>query len=159
MTHLCVKKQGHHLIIGSDDRLSLLRRQWHYWNQCFFIFNLTTQNKCRWIFDSLMPSDAHMRHQMRSVWVQIMARCRSGANPLSEPMLAYCQMDPWGHISVKSKSKYVFIEEKKAIVSFANYQPFCFCPDVLIKIHVSYTQMNLKMLSSNWCQSVWVSVR
>ena len=38
--------------------------------------------------------------------------CRlSGTNPLSELMLAYCQMEPWEHIFVKFESKYISIEE------------------------------------------------
>ena len=144
MTHICVRKQGHHLIIGSDDRLSLLRRQWHYWNQCLFIFNWTTHNQFQWNFYLLGPSDAHMRHQTRPSWVQIMTCCLSGANPSSEPMLLYCQMDPWGHISVKSESKYISIEENDYNVISKLVAILFFCPDVLIKMHVSYTKNYLK---------------
>ena len=33
--------------------------------------------------------------------VQIMACHLAGAKPLSEPMLEYCQLDPWEQTSVK----------------------------------------------------------
>ena len=41
-----------------------------------------------------------------------MTRRLSGTKPLSEPMLEYCQLDPWEQTSVKSWSKYkTFIHE------------------------------------------------
>ena len=40
------------------------------------------------------PSAACMRRQIGSALVQIMACRLGGANPLSVPMLVYCQLDP-----------------------------------------------------------------
>ena len=45
-------------------------------------------------------SDVYMRHQSRSSSiVHIMAFRLFSATQLSEPMMAYCQFDPWKHIS------------------------------------------------------------
>ena len=34
-----------------------------------------------------------------------------GAKPLHEPMLAYCWLDSWEHISVIYESEFIFIQE------------------------------------------------
>ena len=47
-----------------------------------------------------------MRHPTKPPLVQIRACCLFGAKPLSEQILAYCQLGPWEHVSVKSTSKY-----------------------------------------------------
>ena len=47
------------------------------------------------------PSAAYMRQWTRSELVQVMACRLFGAKPLPEPMLAFCQLDSWEHISVK----------------------------------------------------------
>ena len=47
----------------------------------------------------------------RRTWqslVDEMAWCLFGAKPLPEPMVAYCQIDPQEHTSMKSESKYFF---------------------------------------------------
>ena len=51
---------------------------------------------------ALMSSGTFMRQQTRPSLPQIMACCLTGPNPLSEPMLEYCQWDIWGQISMKS---------------------------------------------------------
>ena len=51
--------------------------------------------------NSLRPSDAYMLPQPRTALVEIMACRLFGAKPLSEPMLEYCQFDPWEQTSVK----------------------------------------------------------
>ena len=60
-----------------------------------------------------------------SALVQVMA-CRSfGAKPLPEPMLKYCQLDPWKHTSVKFESKYkTSIHENVSELSSAKLRPF-----------------------------------
>ena len=45
--------------------------------------------------NSLRPSDAYIRHQNRLTLIQITACRLIGAKPLSEPMLAYFQLDHW----------------------------------------------------------------
>ena len=57
-------------------------------------------------FNSLRPSDANMRHQPISSLLQIMACRLAGDKPLSEPILEYCQLNPWEEISVKSEAKF-----------------------------------------------------
>ena len=56
-------------------------------------------------FNSLRSSDAFMLQWSGPSSVQIMACRLIGAKPLSGPMLAYCQLDPWEQTSVKFKSK------------------------------------------------------
>ena len=53
---------------------------------------------------SSLPSAAYMRQSTLSSLVQVMAFRMFGAKPLPEPMLAYCQLDSWEHISVKYES-------------------------------------------------------
>ena len=50
--------------------------------------------------------DAFIRHKTMTSLVQIMACRLSGAKPFSEPLLVYCQLVPWEHISVKFGSKH-----------------------------------------------------
>ena len=45
--------------------------------------------------------DANMRCQPKSSLVQIMACRLLSTKSLSGPMLAYCQLDPWEHTSIK----------------------------------------------------------
>ena len=51
--------------------------------------------------NSSPPSAAYMSQWIRSALVQIMAWHLFSAKPLSEPMLGYCQLDPWQQTSVK----------------------------------------------------------
>ena len=42
--------------------------------------------------------------------------CRlAGAKPLSEPILEYCQLDPWEQTSVKYQSKFIHFHSRKCI--------------------------------------------
>ena len=65
------------------------------------VLHLWPSNK----LNSFRPSDAFMHHQARPSLVQMMARHLFGSKPLSEPMLAYCQLNPWEHISVTFELK------------------------------------------------------
>ena len=64
--------------------------------------------------------------------VQIMTCRLLGAKPLSKPMLVYCQLDHWGHISVKFESKYHNIHWRKFLRCCLQHghhvkpQPQCF---------------------------------
>ena len=51
--------------------------------------------------DSLGRGDTYMRRWIMSPLVQIMASRLNGARQLSEPMLAYCQLDPWEETQMK----------------------------------------------------------
>ena len=53
------------------------------------------------VFNSSPPSAAYMRQETGPALTQTMACRLFGAKPLSEPMLAYCQLDSWEQISVK----------------------------------------------------------
>ena len=52
------------------------------------------------------PGAVYMRQWTGSALVQIMACRLLGTNPLSKPMLGYCQLDPQEQTSVKFQSKY-----------------------------------------------------
>ena len=56
------------------------------------------------LINSPPPSAAYMRRWNGSALVQVMACRLSGAKPLPEPMLPYCQLDPWEQTSVKVES-------------------------------------------------------
>ena len=54
-----------------------------------------------------------MRQWTWSVLVQVM-NCRLfGAKPLSEPIIASCQLDSWEHISVKFESEFIHFHSRK----------------------------------------------
>ena len=54
--------------------------------------------------------------------------CRPyGAKPVSEPMLGYCQLDPWEQISVKFESEFYHFHSRKCIWKCRppQWRPFC----------------------------------
>ena len=53
-----------------------------------------------------------------------------GAKPLLEPMLAYCQLDPWEQISVKFESKYKTFHSEECIWKCRLWNWRTFCPGV-----------------------------
>ena len=44
-----------------------------------------------------------------------MACCLVGTKPLSEPMMEYCQLDPWEQTSVEFQSKFIHFHSRKFI--------------------------------------------
>ena len=46
---------------------------------------------------------------------QVMVCRLFGAKPLPEPILAYCQLDPWGQITVKFESEFYHFHSRKCI--------------------------------------------
>ena len=56
--------------------------------------------------NSSPPSAAYMHQWTESTWVQVMACRLFSAKPLPEPILPYCQLDPWKQTPVKFESKY-----------------------------------------------------
>ena len=63
----------------------------------------------------LRPNDAYVRQLTRPSFVQIMARSLFGTKPLSEPVLAYCKLDPKEETSVKVQSKHKHAHSRKCI--------------------------------------------
>ena len=59
-----------------------------------------------WAVNSLRPSDAYMREYNIPTLLRLF-----GTKPVSEPMLAYCQIDPKANIPVKFQILKVFIQE------------------------------------------------
>ena len=79
------------------------------------IFGRQVTRLSYWFLKSSPPSAAYMRHWTRSASVQIMACRLFGAEPLSGPMLEYCQLAHWEQISVKFYSKFKHFHSGKCI--------------------------------------------
>ena len=60
-------------------------------------------------------STAYVRRETMYALVQVMARRLFGAKPLPEPMLTYCQLNPWKETSVQSESKFKTFNSWKCI--------------------------------------------
>ena len=75
---------------------------------------LANMTKLNW-FDTSRPVDEYMRQWTVSLLVQVMAWCLNCARPLPEPIITYCQLDPWEQTSVKVESKYNDFQSKKCI--------------------------------------------
>ena len=86
------------------------------------------------LFNSLRANDAYMHQQPRTSLVQIKASRLFGAKPLSEPMLEYCQWDPWEHKLQFdfNRNLYIFIWKKHLKMSSGKCQPICFDLNVLM---------------------------
>ena len=77
--------------------------------------------------DSSPPSAAYMRQWYGSSLVQVMACRLFGAKPLPEPMLPYCQLDSWEHISVELVSEFYHFCSRKCnwYCRLPKQLPFC----------------------------------
>ena len=95
---------------------------------------------CAWALainlNSSKPSAAYVRQWMASSLVLIMDCRLFGAKPLSEPMLVYCQKEPWEQTSVKFESKYTTIALQKM-------------QNVVCKMTVFRLAFNMKFAHSN----------
>ena len=78
-------------------------------------------------FNSSPPSTAYKRPQTGSALVQAMACGLSGTKLFPDPMLPYCQLDPWEQTSVKFESKWKNFSFMKMPLklSSAKWLPFC----------------------------------
>ena len=78
-----------------------------------YTVNITaTSPRGQWV-NSSPPSAAYMRQWIGSALVQIMACHLFGAKPLPQPVLAYCQLDSWEHISMKFESEFYHFHSRK----------------------------------------------
>ena len=77
--------------------------------------------------NSSPPSAAYLHQRTGSALVQIMACRLFGAKPLPEPMLAYCQLNSWEHISMKFEPEFYHFHSRKCIWTcrLPKWQPFC----------------------------------
>ena len=65
--------------------------------ECFAINTCRVDsNKFEWMINSLRLSDAYIYQYTRPSLVEIVVCCLFGTKPLSEPMLPYWYLDPWG---------------------------------------------------------------
>ena len=93
-------------------------------------------------FDSIMDnplwsSDAYRHEQNIPSLVQIVACRLFGDNPLSEPMMTYCQLDPEEYSSIKSYLQFRSFYSWKCIgiCRLLKWQPSCLSPNVLMLWH------------------------
>ena len=86
--------------------------------------------------NSLKLGDTYMQPYMQPSLVQIMACCLFGTKPLSEPMLAFCELDPWEQTSVKFSMKFKNFHSRKTFLKMLStkWQPFRLGLNVLIWI-------------------------
>ena len=84
--------------------------------------------------NSVSLSDAYMLWQPRMPLVQIMACCLFGAEPLSEPVLEYFQLDPWEQAVVNCKSNFKRFHLRKCIwkCRLRKWRPFSRSLNMLI---------------------------
>ena len=89
-----------------------------YWGICV--------TRSQWV-NSSPPSAAYMRQWTGSSLVQVMACRLFGAKPLPEPMLTYCELDSWEHISVKFESEFYHFHSGKCSwkCRLSKCRPFC----------------------------------
>ena len=78
-------------------------------------------------FNSPPPSAAYMHQWTGSSLVWVMACRLIGAKPLPTPMLTYCQLDSWGHYSVKFESEFYHFQSRKCNwkCHLPKWRPFC----------------------------------
>ena len=89
------------------------------------------------LVNSLRPSDAYMCQWTRPSLIQIMACRLTGAKPLSEPMMGYCLLDPWGRTNFSEILIGIQTFSLKKIqlkMSSGKWWPFCLGLDVLSKM-------------------------
>ena len=75
-----------------------------FWQQSPHICHLASMTKSSYIHQYNIPT-----------LVQIMACRLFSTKPISEPMLAYCQLDPWEQSSVKFLSKFKYFHSRKCV--------------------------------------------
>ena len=91
-----------------------------------------------------------------SLLIQVMVCRLFGAKPLPEPMLAYCQLDSWEQISVKSKFCHVHSRKFDWKWRLPKWRTFCPVGDGLIPKHFVIT---IPVQISYWHQSItWTNV-
>ena len=92
-----------------------------------YIFKITTTSlRGQWV-KSFPPSAEYMHQKIGSALVQIMACHLFGAKPSPEPMLLYCQLDTWEHMSVKFESEFYHFHSSKCNwkCRLPKWRPFC----------------------------------
>ena len=138
--HICVTKLGHHWIRTGLSPVRRIAITWTNVDLSSWVFrgihlranlqelmstlymtlkitNFMITVACPWgqWVNSSPPSAAYTRQWTGSALVPVMACRLFGAHPLPEPMLAYCQLDPWEQILVKLESKYRSFHSWKCI--------------------------------------------
>ena len=85
-----------------------------YWHTVLLYFVLLWLY-LKFLIKSSPPNAAYMRQWIGTALVQIMGCRQFGTNPLSKPMLVYCQLDSWDQISVKLESEFSHFHSQKCI--------------------------------------------
>ena len=111
-------------------------------------------------FNSLIPGDAYMRKQIRQSLLQIMACRLFGDKPLSEPILAYCSVDPGNKLHyIWIKIHWFYFKKMHLKMFSANWWLFCsgFCTFKVAHI-ISVFNTMMKSHEKTFCVS-WASVQ
>ena len=84
--------------------------------------------------NSLRPRNTYLHHQTMLPLVQIMDCRLCGTKPLSEPILPYCQLDPYEQISMNFFIEIQIFSLKKMHLKMLSVTglPFCFRVNELI---------------------------
>ena len=128
------------------------------WNSVFLATLLTQRGRWR----------IYMRQWTGSALVQIVACPLSGAKPLPELMVIYCQSDPQEQNQEKFKWKYdEFILKMYLKMSSAKWCPFCLSFNVLLLNlfsinrylcrQIDITDILVHLIAWKWCENIWPS--
>ena len=85
--------------------------------------------------NSSSPSSTYMRQWTGAALVQVMACRLFGTKPLPEPMLTYCQLDPWEQNSLKFELKYETVHSQKCIWNCHLHNGGHFAQGRWVKVH------------------------
>ena len=83
------------------------------------------------------------------------------AKPLSEPMLVYCQLDPWEQVSVKFESEFYPFHSRKCIwkCRLPKWWPFCPGEDDLTGNKCRTNHFFFSQIVTDWCRMLTQEVR
>ena len=109
--------------------------------------------------NSSPPSPTYMRQWTGSSLLQVMACRLFGAKPLPEPMLIYCQLDSWEHISVKFESEFYHFHSRKCSwkCRLPKWRPFCPGGDELMATRVLPMLTIAVMVARVTCSTPFIS--
>ena len=97
---------------------------------------IATQDQ-RWAVNSLRLGDAYMLQRTWSSLVRVIACRRTGDKPLREPIMTYCQFNPWEQTLLKLESKYENAFES-VVCNMAAIFSWPQCVNYLIRVAVNW---------------------
>ena len=127
-----------------DTRYIDTTHNWHHKHKDIHCSTSCSSDDNGWYLTHL-PLYRYMRQRTGSSFVQVMACRLFGARPLTELMLAYCQLYFWDHISVTFKSDFYHFRSRKCNLKcrLPKWRPFRPGGDQLINLR--------KKPQPTWC--------